>query len=188
MSRIILRWLNFPALILLVACGVAVQTSIFSSYPLMYLQPDVVLLAVLWCALRRDFVEGGILTLILAEIAEIHSACPRGIFLAAYMAIYLAVRGASRLMVIPTLASMATLTIFASVGWKLGVFGILKALGSGTSQWRHTLSLLAPSAVIEGAAAVWVYRWLERFDWATYKSARAQQALDDELQMVGEGL
>src|SRR5262245_36686835 len=101
MTRILLRYLNFPALVLLVILGVAIQTSLFASYPFLYLQPDFVLLAVMWCALHRGFSEGGALTLIFAEIAEAHSAAPQGIFLASYMAIYLLVRFAARFVVIP---------------------------------------------------------------------------------------
>ena len=72
MTRLILRALNAPLLLLLVTLGVAALSSLFTEYPLIYLQPNLVLIAVIWCALRRPFIEGGILTLIIAENAEIH--------------------------------------------------------------------------------------------------------------------
>lgn len=186
MTRILLRYVNAPALLLLVILGVALQTSLFASYPLMYLQPDVVLIVVVWCALRRGFFEGGLLTLIVAEIAESHSASTRGLFLITYMAIFLLVRLASRLFVIPSLASLVMVTILASIAWKLGTFGVLRLLGAEANQWRHTLVLLLPGAVVEGAAAIWIFRWLERFDLATYKNPRAQKALDDEYQILDD--
>lgn len=188
MTRLFLRMMNAPGLVILAAIGVALQTSLFASYPLMYLQPDVILLAVIWCALRRGFTEGGVLTLILANIGELHSAAPQGLFLISYMAIYLCVRASSRFLVIPDLQSLVALTLCASVLWKFVVMFILHLLGEGTNQWRHTVALLLPGAVMTGLAAIWAYRGLEWFDWKTYKSARARQMLEDELLLDGEGL
>ncbi|HTL12503.1 MAG TPA: hypothetical protein VL588_08455, partial [Bdellovibrionota bacterium] len=73
MNKIILRHLNPAFLLILAVVGAAFQTSLFSFYPLLYLQPDLLLLLVVWCALRRKFFEGGILTLVLGDIAEVHS-------------------------------------------------------------------------------------------------------------------
>ena len=70
----------------------------------------------------------------------------------------------------------------------IGILAILGSWGLGGNQWRHTLALLLPGAAAEGAAAIWVYRWLEKFDWLTFKNARAQQMMDDELALEGEGL
>ncbi|OFZ76807.1 MAG: hypothetical protein A3K03_08085 [Bdellovibrionales bacterium RIFOXYD1_FULL_44_7] len=188
MIRLFLRAINAPTLILLVAIGVALQTSLFSSYPLMYLQPDVVLIAVIWCALKRNFIEGGILTLIFANIAEIHSAAPQGLFFLTYMFIYLLVRATARVLVMPNLASLILVTMCSSIVWKFSYMGVLHLLGDASNQWRHLLSLLFPGAVMEGVIGIWLYRMLERFDWVTYKNIRARQQLEDELQLDSEGL
>src|SRR4051812_35076628 len=105
MTRLLLRAFNGPALILLALIGISIQTSFFSFWILPYIRPDVVLLMVIWCALRRDFAEGGILTLIISNISEIHSAAPSGLFMISYMIVYLAVRLSARLFVIPDLSS-----------------------------------------------------------------------------------
>jgi len=187
-TRILLRFLNAPIFVLLVTIGVALQTSLFNSYPFLYLQPDVILLAVIWCALQRKFFEGGVLTLIFGNIAEIHSAAPQGLFLASYMTVYLVVRLTIRYFVIPNLSGLVILTLCASILWKFTYISVLSMMGAGSHQWRHLLVLLFPGAVMEGVAAIWVYRWLEKFDWVTVKSARAQAMLDEELQLEGEGL
>ena len=119
MIRLILRALNGPFLILFVAMGIAIQSSLFASWPLLYFQPDVVLLVVVWCALRRNFTEGGVITLIVAEMSEIHSATPQGLYLISFMTVFLLVRSASRFLVIPSLFSYAMLTLGSSVAWKL---------------------------------------------------------------------
>src|SRR5690606_22590765 len=114
-----LRALNPFFFILLMAIGVALQTSLFNSYPFLYLQPDIVLFGVIWCALKRGFVEGGILTLVFSNMAELHSSTPQGLFLLCYMVVYLTVRTLARYFLIPNLSAMVMLTLGASVVWKI---------------------------------------------------------------------
>ncbi len=186
MTRLILSALNAPAFVLLVAIAVAIQSSLFNSYPLLYFQPDVVLIAVIWCSLRRDFTEGGILTLIFANIAEIHSGCPSGLFMISYMTVFLLVKGAVRLFVIPNLSSLIILTLAASIYWKFACLGVIYLMGLAMNQWRHTLLFALPGAVVVGVTGIWLYRWLNKFDLVTYKNARARQALEDEMQLDQE--
>lgn len=188
MTRLILRMLNVPALLLIVALGAAIQSSFFASHPLIYVQPDIVLLAVIWCGLKREFLEGGILTLLFANIAEIHSAAPRGLFLTSYMAIFLGIHAISRMVVIPNMVSLIKITIFTTAAWKLITLLILAFLDKAQNQWRHTLIMLLPGSAIEGALGIWVFRWLDRLDTVTFKSAHARQALEDELQLEREGI
>lgn len=188
MTRLLLRALNAPILILFVAFGIALQSSLFTSWPLSYLQPDVVLLVVIWCALRRGFGEGGLITLVISEIAELHSAAPQGLFMITYMAIFLSVRFASRFVVIPSLFSLAMITLVSSVVWKLFNLIVLSLLGTGTNQLRHTFTFLFLGAAVEGIFSLWIFKVLDRFDWITFKNHRAHQVLEGELQLDSEGL
>jgi cell shape-determining protein MreD len=187
MTRILLRALNGPILLILILIGLAIQSSIFSSWPLLYFQPDIVLLAVVWCGLRRGFEEGGLLTLLMAEICELHSSAPGGVYLISYMVVYLLVRGAARILVIPTLFSYAMLALGSSIVWKLTGLLVLYLLGASSNQWKHTLTFLFVGAAVEGVFAIWIYRWLDKFDWVTFKNARADHALEEELQLDSEG-
>jgi hypothetical protein len=187
MTRLILRALNTPLLILFAAIGVALQSSIFTSWPLLYFQPDCVLLIVVWCALRRGLGEGGVITLIVAEMSEIHSAAPQGIFLLSYMLVFLLVRASSRFLVILTLFSYAMVTVASSIFWKLSGLFILYLLGAGSNQWKHTLTFLCMGAAVEAGFSLWIYPWLVKFDWITFKNARAENVLDEDLQLDGEG-
>lgn len=172
MTRIILRFLNLPGLLLLTLLAIGVQTSLFSFWPLNYLQPDIVLLVVIWASLKRGFWEGGWITLLASDFAELHSATPQGLFMITYMLVYLLMRGLSRWIVIPNLYSLVMMTLFASVFWKLSSLGVLHLLGASSNQWRHTLLYLFPGAIVEGMIGIWIYRGLERYDWMTYKSVR----------------
>lgn len=176
MSRIILRFLNFPGLLILTLIAVGLQTSLFTFWPLNYLQPDIVLLVVVWAALKRGFWEGGWITLLVSDFAELHSAAPQGMFMITYMAVFLLVRGLSRLVVIPNLNSLVMVTLFISVFWKLSSLGVLHLLGASGNQWRHTLMYLFPGSIVEGVIGIWVYRALESYDWFTFKSVRRGDA------------
>jgi hypothetical protein len=174
-NQILLRYLNAPLLLLLTLLGLGIQTSLFSFWPLQYVQPDLVLFIAVWMALRRSFLEGGILTLLTADFAELHSAVPQGVFLMTYLTVFLSVRALSKLIVIPNLSSLIVITVFVSVFWKLETLLILHLLGGGAHQWKQTLLYLFPGAVSEGVLGFWVYRALDRYDTLTFKRRRADR-------------
>lgn len=187
MTRLLLRILNTPALILLTLIGIAIQSSLFSFWIFHYIQPDVALLVIVWVALRRDFTEGGMITLIIGNICEIHSASPQGYFMIIYMMIYLAVRGASHVLVIPHLSSYVLVGLIATFFSKIIGIAILGLLGTSTLLWQHILLFVVPGTLINGLVGHWVFQGLEKFDWVTFKNIRAEQALEDELQLeLGE--
>jgi hypothetical protein len=181
--RLLLRSSNTPALLLIAMIGVAVQTSIFSFWILNYFQPDVLLLLVIWCALRRSFTEGGILTLLIAEIAEVHSAAPSGVFMISYMATYLAIRGSARLLSISDMSFLRLLTLFASVLSKVIMMAVFGLLGGSRLQLQHMIVFIFPTAVVNGLLGQYFYLWLQKLDWVTFKNTRAERLLGDDLQL-----
>lgn len=186
MRRIFLRLLNAPGLVVLAAIGVALQTSLFAWKPASYFQPDFVLIFIMWCALKRNFFEGGVLTLIIADIAEIHSSAPQGLFLITYMIVFLAVRLAAKVLVIPGLSSWITLTLSLSVVSRLVGLSVLLALGASLNQWRQTVLTLFPGAVMAGLCGSFMYRWLDKYDAVTFKHVR-EQVLETDLQVENAG-
>lgn len=187
MTRILLQYLNFPFFVVLAMIGVGIQSSLFNSFPLVYIQPDLILICVIWCGLHRGLTEGGILTLIFAYICEVHSGAPQGLYFVNYMVMYLATRLTVKLLVIPNRSSLVLLTLGASIISKLIVLYSLSQFGGIDTQWRHFFLYVFPGAAAEGVAAMGVYRLLERFDWFTYKDERARKLLEDELLLEGEG-
>ncbi len=168
MIRMILRVINAPTLILFAALGIALQTALFQYWVLQLIQPDLLLILVIWCALKREFTEGGLITLIVSDIAELHSASPQGLFLVVYMGTYLTLRGTSRYFIIPNPASMILLTVIAFIFSKLlGLFA-LAMMGASSPPFRHLATTLFPGAVSEAAWSWAIYPLLERFDQATY--------------------
>lgn len=187
MRSILLRFLNAPLFILIVATAIAVQSTLFNSYPLWYFQPDLVLIAVIWCALRRTLTEGGILVLVFASIVESHSSAPAGFFYAVYMAIFLGIRAFSRFFVISQFASLLIVTICAAFVWKILVVAVLGTFDRANAQLYHFFITLLPFAGMEGLMGYWAYKALDAFDRATTKSETSRQLIEDEL-LVEEGL
>ncbi|MFZ9596334.1 MAG: hypothetical protein ACO3A2_09685 [Bdellovibrionia bacterium] len=187
MTRMILRLLNTPLLIFIVILGIGVQSSLFSSSPLSFFQPDILLPTVIWCALRRGFEEGGVITLLIASLGEIHSATPQGVFLILYMVVFLCVRMASRLFVLQSLFSFGIATLFSSLGWKLINLLLLYLLGINSKPWQHTLTTIPTQVAVEALFSLWIYRNLDRFDRMTFKNQRMEQIMDEAVQLNDEG-
>lgn len=187
MKRLVLKFLNVPIFIILILLGISIQSTCFSFYPLNYLQPDFILIAIIWCALRRSFFEGGVLTLLLGRIGEIHSSSPQGIMMLSYMMTFLMTRVIYRWLMMPSLTSWVVLTLGASIFYKLFALWVLYLLGVAENQWKQTISLLLPGAAVAGIIGVWIYAWLEKFDLATYKDPRSEKKLEEDLQLEGEG-
>jgi len=181
MVRLLLKLLNAPGILLLACLAVGFQSSFFLTYPLNWLQPDILLVMVIWFALMREFTEGGVLTLLLGHLAEVHSSSPSGALLLSYMAVFLGVRLAARLLVIPEHRAWFRLTATATVVWRAVSLLVLAYLDQAGLQWRHTLMHLIPGAVSTALIGQWVYRFLEAYDHATFKSLRANQSLSDDL-------
>ena len=181
MKALIYSTLNFPLFLLLGAFCISVQTSLFQMYPLSYLQPDALLVIVIWYANKRSLWEGGVMTLLLAHMAELHSSAPQGLFYVCYMLIFLATFGFRHLTIIPYLSSIVSITFFASILWKLTHILTLLMLGEGLEQWRHTFALLLPGSVMNAVLAVWLFRWFDRIDWVTFKNPKARSLMDGDL-------
>ncbi|NDD91341.1 hypothetical protein EBZ37_04580 [bacterium] len=184
MTKLLLRLANPPIFFLLACILLAGQSALFISFPLNWLQPDLLLALVIWTSLKREFIEGGILTLLIAHLAELHSGAPKGLFLTSYMAIFLGVRLATRILVLPDFQAWIKLTLIASISWKLIGLLILAVLNKAALQWRHTLTHLLTDAAMTGLCSIWLYRLLDRIDRLTHKDARLEQQLTDDLKLV----
>ena len=188
MNRTFLRLLNAPLFTLMVAFGVALQTTLFSTAWFYWFKPDFVLLAVFWVALRRPFTEGGILTLLFAHIAEIHSGSPQGVLLLCYLTLFLVTRLLIRLIVLPRLSSLVIASVVAGIFWQFFHLGVLHLIGLAHHQWRHTLLQIFPTSLVLFALARPIFQFFDRFDLATQRGLRSRIVLEDELLLDGGGI
>jgi len=187
MTRILFQLLNAPLLVLIASVLTAIQTSLFAPGVLAPFQPDILLLFIIWVGIKRSLTEGGILTLIFGQIAEIHSSGTRGLLLLTFMALFLGVRLCSKLLSLPKQSSWILLTLFLAMGSKILLVSLVQLLALGAAPWKHMMIYLFPTSVSTAVLAIWAYQWLDRFDFLTYKSEKARQSIEDELQIEGEG-
>ncbi len=183
MTRLFLKLLSGPLMFLLACVLLAFQSSFFLAFPLNWIQPDFLLLLVIWFTLKRDFTEGGVMTLLIGHLAEMHSSSPSGTLLVAYMSVFLGVQFASRFVVIPDFQSWIRLTLFSSLGWRMASLAVLAYLDKAEIQWKHTLFHLLPGAVATGMAGLWLFPLLDRLDKLTHRNLRQEQQLSDDLRL-----
>ncbi|MEN9723211.1 MAG: hypothetical protein RJB38_1197 [Pseudomonadota bacterium] len=184
MNRLLRQLLNTPGFLLIALVLTAIQSAVFISFPLNWLQPELLLCMVLWAGLKRSFTRGGILTLLVGHIAELHSTAPQGLFLCSMMAIFLGVRLASRVLVLPDFHAWTRLTLIASMAAKLVDLIVMAVLGKADSQWRHSLLHLFPDAVLTALAGIWIYRLLYWLDRITFQDLKTEKRLSDDWQLV----
>ncbi len=184
MWRSLLRFFNGPIFVLLAMGAIGIQTALFQTPPLVYFTPQLLLLWVIWCALKRDFLEGGVLTLVLAEVAEIHSAVPRGVYFLTYMIVYLVTRLTSRVVVLPNALTLGVYALICSCTHSLLSTVVLILLGHPQPliAGAHTYALvrqgvysMLPTAVATAALGYFSFRWFKQFDWITFKDPQSQQ-------------
>jgi cell shape-determining protein MreD len=177
----LLRFFNFPLLVLVLLIGLAIQSALFRSHPIRYFQPDFALLFVIWVAFRRSFTEGGIFTLVVGSIVESHSSAPQGFFMICYMVIYLGIRAFVTFFLLSQWASLSLVAIGSSLFFKATEWILLAPMGAAERQSFHLLIQTLPSALMAGVCALFVFPLLSSFDHRTFKSDREQSFLDDEL-------
>ena len=128
------------------------------------------------------------MTLIIADIAEIHSAAPMGLYLFSYMFVYLLIRAMNRYLLIARLGSMINITFFATFVLQLTQLTMLRLLELKLGQWQWIIFSFAMGILVNGFLSIWVFKLLGRFDWISHKDARARQTADEEFQLGEEGL
>lgn len=173
--------LNFPVLVAVVTLALALETALFHIVHFTAFQPDLWVIAVVWAALKRGFIEGGILTLVLAHIVEIHTASPQGLVLCTAMGTFLLIRWMAKLFVLPGQSAWVSLVILAGLLSRFSGLAILQSTGHAQVVWSDMLLRALPGLGVLGVIATWAFPRLERFDWVTFKNRRAKQALADEM-------
>ncbi len=188
MTPILLRFLNFPVVLLVAAVGFGLQTALFSHPPLDLFRPDLLALLVIWAAHHRTFIEGGLLTLVLSHLAEGQSASPQGLFLLTYMSLFMALRIANRVFLIRPKESLTTVCIVASLWVEAAKSGTLALFNVEQNDLRFWLLSFILPALVNPIYGWVVFRWLERLDAVTYKDPRSALAEEERLGIWEEGL
>ncbi len=182
----LLKFFNIPGILIIGLILMALQSTLFTNPTLSFFQPDCILFMVIWLGMKRDFYEGGILTLILGYFVELHSAAPKGIFLCNYMAVFLLARILNKNFQVMKKKTLITVGIGAAIFSRLDLLFILYLLNKADNQWFHTLQLLAPSAIIHGLLVIIIFQLLYRFDNWTLKNPDAERRFEKDFYLDEE--
>ena len=177
----LLKALNIPGLIVIALLALALQGTLFTNSTIAFFQPDIIILIVLWMAMKREFTEGGILTLILGYLVELKSAAPRGLFLTKSMFLFLIARFLYKQFQVLNTRTLMLIGISAALFSQLNILFILYLLNKSDNQWFHTLQLLAPTAIVHGIIIIPVFKLLAKFDFWTLKSPEAEHRYERDF-------
>ena len=186
MKARLLKFMNIPGLMMIALLALALQATLFSNATLAFFQPDIILFLVLWMAMKRDFGEGGTLTLIFGYLVELKSAAPRGLFLTNYMFLFLLARFLYKNFQVVNQKALMLIGIAGALFSQLDILFILYVLNKADNQWFHTLQLLAPTAIIHGLLIPFVFRALYRFDFFTLKNPEAEHRYERDFYLDEE--
>jgi hypothetical protein len=186
MKARMLKLLNLPGMILFALISLSLQGTLFNNPSLAFFQPDIILFLVLWAAMKREFLEGGLLTLAFGHLVEIKSAAPAGLFLCTYMALFLTARFLYRNFQVLNKRSLVVVGIGAAVMTQLMILLVLFLLDKADNQWFHTLQLLAPTSIAHGLLIPFVFRFLHTFDYRTLKSPDAEYRYERDFHLDEE--
>jgi len=182
----LLKALNFPGMIVIALLMLTLQSTLFTNQTIAFFQPDMMIFLVLWVAIKRDFTEGGILTLLFGYCVELQSGAPKGLFLADYMLIFLTARFLNRNFQILNRRSLILVGIGAALFSRFNVLFILYLLNKAENQWFHTVQLLAPTAIVHGILIPFVFRFLHRFDIWSLKNPDAEHRYERDFYLDEE--
>lgn len=186
MNSLVLRTLNPIFVLLAFVLLLAAESAVFGYSWLRYFQPQIAIAWIIWFSIKRGFTEGGILTLLIAEICEIHSASPQGYYFVSYMAVYLSLRLSDRFLVLPQGQGGWVLTAIVATLQHIFHLFIFQSLEISSSSLLALAVRLPLHTVTTSLFCYWIYKLLYRLDWITFKNPQAQAAADEELLIEGE--
>jgi cell shape-determining protein MreD len=180
MSHIFLRFISNPLLIFILVLFIAVQTTVFSYYPMIYFQPSLALLAVVWIGLKRRFEEGGWMVLALGYVVELFSSVPQGVVMLSLILTYFWVRLANRWILLSVDFAVVGLTLFSSLLMRVLTLILLKLLDVDGEFFFYTWHFLILGAGIDAVLGIWAYDVFAQYDWKTFKDRRANQFNEED--------
>jgi rod shape-determining protein MreD len=186
MKAWLLKLLNVPGLFLIASGMMVIQSTLFTSYPLTFLQPDGILLLTLWISMRRNFTEGGLLVLMLGYLIEIHSSAPRGMYMTHGIFIFLMTHFLSKNFHVLNKRSLILVGASMAVLSRLIILFILYLLNRADNEWRYSIQLILPSAIIHGALIPFAFQFFHRFDLWTLKNPKAEHRHEQDYYLDEE--
>ena len=178
MYRDILRRLNFLFYLILALIAIAIQSTIFSYFPLNLLQPDFLLILVVYFGFQRSILEGSFLTASAALFFELHSSNGKFFYLAIYLYVFLISKLLSKTLVTPD--SVASMGIVAALALfkKIGIAVLVTIYGRGVNGLFYYVLHTVPYILVQALLTPVCFNWFRSIDLRTYKDEHAEDEYD----------
>jgi len=174
MYKNILRRVNFVIYLALIVGFTALQSTIFSYFPLHYLQPDLLLILSVYLGLRRELVEGAIFTIIAATMMEAASASGNHFLLTVYLYAFLIAKVLSDTIIVPDFFSSIGIVAMLTVFRKIGMLFLFGLEGRAQNALSHFLIYLVPGILVQSLLTPACFSIFKRIDMRTYKDEHSE--------------
>jgi penicillin-binding protein 2 len=188
MIREFYRGLNFLVMVILALFISAAQAVVLKLNLISWLSLDLVLLMVIYLALHRQLLEGILLILLVARIAEIHSASPAGILTLGYLGVFISIWFVKRMLLVGTSFSSILLAMAGGLLWKIYFLMLAIHQGLFSNVWRNTLELLIPFLLGMALFSRPIFAFFKKVDTITNISqeSEAEQLSGEDFLMLGQ--
>lgn len=164
MIREVYYLLNIFLILLFAVFACALQSVFLKLNFISWLHLDILLLIVVYLALHRNLIEGGMITVIIARLVEVNSGSPAGLMISCYLIVFLTTLFSREMFLLGTSVSTIILAMLGGLIWKLSLFLITAFLGILPDVWRSLLIFLIPSLIALGIFITPVFSILEKID------------------------
>ena len=132
-------WLKIAAFLLLFLLMIAVQSVILRLPLISWLSTDILLICILYFAIKKNIIEGMSLSFILSYFAELSSLAPSGLILSCYMITYILTNVAKDFIQLQKSESLFPSLFFVCVTWKLSFLIIAAFIGNMEGTLQKTI-------------------------------------------------
>ncbi len=170
--------LNFWIYLAFSLFAVAVQSTVFGYYPLRYLQPDLILILMVYMGFKRILFEGGVFAILAATIIESHSSAGNHYFLTTYLYVFLISNVLRRTVIIPDMLSSIGIVSAMTVLKKVGILILLGVEGRAVNGLRAFLVFLIPGLIVQAFLTPALFSLFHFIDLKTFKDAHSEDEYD----------
>jgi rod shape-determining protein MreD len=161
--------INFLFILLAGLLLLALQTTLCHVPSSGELQPEFLLLIIIYLGLNRGPLEGILISFILGYFIEVHSGVPLGATPLAALLIFIIVRILSHTIFIPSIASSIGLVMTLTLLWR-AIIGFATYWKTDNYSWVfNSMKFIIPAMILHGLLYIPVFNFIRWIDQKTGK-------------------
>lgn len=177
MKRELLFTLN---LLLVFATGLffcTIQSVLFHTRLLSWMHIDLILLLVVYLGMHRTPLVGGIMTIVISRMVEIHSGAPVGLLMVSYYGLFLSIIFVREFLLLQGSFSALMLSVIGGLIWKAIFAATAISIGIFDNLWIPYLQYFLPSILFVALLSSPVFRWMHYVDEITKRDQPQETVL-----------